>query len=328
MRFIVFLLTIFLVASACVPARQPEPSDILWPLPPEQPRIKYLQSVYSEDDIGRVYSWRERLFGKTYLDSLSRPYGVSVSRNKIYVADIIQSRVLIFDLAMKRLSFLGSEGSLKVPAAVAADSNGTTYVADAAQSKVVVFDAGGNYRTAFSLSASRPVALAFNETLGRLYVLDRSGSKVVVLNRDGVKLLEFGVRGNADGQFNLPLNIALDRSGKVYVLDTGNFRVQIFDGDGKFLSKFGMAGDQPGMFSQPKGIAVDSDGHIYVTDVAFNNFQIFDQEGKVLLFVGQLGSAPGQMYLPAGIAIDQDDRIYVADQLNRRIEIFQYLKVP
>jgi len=32
------------------------------------------------------------------------------------------------------------------------------------------------------------------------------------------------------------------------------------------------------------------------------------------------------MHLPGGIAIDDQDLIYVADQLNRRIEVFQYLK--
>ncbi len=321
------LVVLLLVLSACgQPARRPEPDNLFWPLPPEKPRIKYIQSIYSEDDIGYVYSLSQLLFGKAYIDSMARPYGVFAHSNKIYVADIGAMRVMVFDLSIKRLGVVGDEGAVQLPSGVASDSSGSMYVADAGQAKVAVYDAQGRYRTAFPLPAAKPVALALNEALGRLYVLDRKGHKVVVLNLSGELLFEFGGQGKENGQFHLPLGIALDRNGKVYVLDSGNFRVQMFDADGKFISKFGSIGDRSGFFANPKGIAVDSDGHIYVTDAAFANFQIFDQEGRVLLFVGRLGPYPGQLYLPAGISIDENDRIYIADQLNGRIQVFQYLR--
>ncbi len=317
---------VFLLAS-CGPApRIPEPDNLIWPLPPEQPRIKYIQSIYSEDDIGRVYSLREKLFGKSYFDKMVRPYGVYACHSKIYVTDIAAMRVFVFDLMAKKLRILGQEGAVKVPSAVVDIADGTTFVADAAQGKIAVYDAGGNYKTAFPMAPIRPVALAVNEALGRLYVVDRSAHKVVVLKLDGTPLFEFGAHGYDDGQFNMPLGITIDRTGTVYVLDSGNFRVQLFDPDGKFITQFGSVGDGLGFFANPKGIAVDSEDHIYVTDVAFNNVQIFDREGNILLFVGGMGSSPGQMFVPAGVSIDEEDRIYVADQLNGRVQVFQYLK--
>lgn len=324
------LLLSVLLAAALAACSQPkprfEPSDLVWPPLPDRPRIKYLQSIFNEDDIGRVYNFREKLFGKDYFDGFVRPYGISVRQNKIFVSDIVMRKVLVLDQATKRLSFIGGEGGFTIPAAAAMDAEGSLYVADSASSKVAVYDRSGSFRTAFSLGAGRPVALAVDDARGRLYVLDRGLHRVVVFDRNGKQLLEFGGRGTDDGKMNLPLDIALDRSGEVYVLDSGNFRVQIFSPDGAHRATFGAVGDQPGMFANPKGIAVDSEGHIYVTDAAFSNLQIFDRSGNILLFIGELGMLPGQFHMPGGISIDEHDRIYIADQLNSRLQVFQYLR--
>ncbi len=318
---------LFLILSGCSPPRRPpEPDNLFWPLPPDPPRIKYLRSLYSEDDIGRVYSFKEKLFGKDYFDSMLRPYGISARDGKIAVADIVMKRVLLFDLNRHRLLVVGEEGAMRHPSAVVLDREGTIYVSDAGGQRIVLYDAGGKYKTAFPLKGSKTVSLALNEKLGRLYVVDALGHKVIVLGLEGKRLFEFGDHGNSKGQFNLPLDITIDREGTVYVLDVRNFRVQVFDPEGTFITSFGSAGDGPGLFANPKGIAADSDGHIYVTDAAFSNFQVFDRTGRVLLFVGGLGSRPGEMFLPAGISIDEQDRLYVADQLNKRVQIFQYIR--
>lgn len=324
--FLIIIAAVALLACESVPKRI-EPDNLVWPLPPDTPRIKYLRSIYTEDDIERQYSFTELLFGASAPASLIRPYGISARQGKVYVSDIGYRRVLVFDLRAKRVTALGDEGGIQMPANAVADSAGRVYVADAGGSKISLYDAGGGYTTAFVVRGSAPVSIALNESLGRIYVVDRRNHRVVTLGLDGRQLFEFGGRGNEDGKFNIPLDITLDSQGDLYVLDSGNFRVQMFNADGGFLGKFGSVGDAPGFFANPKGIAVDSDGHIYVTDAAFSNYQIFDRQGNTLLFVGTLGPRPGQMHLPAGIAIDQDV-IYVADQLNRRIQVFEYLKAP
>ncbi|HWR72167.1 MAG TPA: 6-bladed beta-propeller, partial [Nitrospirota bacterium] len=286
------------------------------------------QSIHAEDDIGRESTFFEWLFGKQYDDTISRPYGVFARNSKLVVTDLRKRGVLIFDLAAKRMNFMGGEGNLQTPASAVMDAAGNVYVADAGKDRILIYDPNGDYRTAFVIKDSKPVALAINDRTGRLYVVDRKSHRVVVLSLEGKELFSFGRQGKEDGEFNIPLGVALDGNNRIYVLDSGNFRVQQFDENGKFLLKFGSAGDRHGFFSNPKGIALDSDGHLYVTDAAFNNFQIFNQQGDVLLSVGRMGSAPGYLYLPGGIAIDENDRIYVADQFNARIQVFQYLKAP
>lgn len=327
LRYCATFLCIILLSAACSPAvRRVEPADLMWPPPPSQPKIKYLQSIYTEDDIGRTYSLKESLFGKEYDDTLKRPYNVFVARSKIFITDIGAKFVVILDLTTKRMMVVGGDGTLRFPVATVSDASGALYVADVGNEKVMVYDGNSRYRTSFAVDGGKPVAMAINERLGILYVVDRQRHKVIAMDKQGRQLFTFGAFGDSAGNFNVPLAIAIGADDKLYVLDSGNFRVQVFDAKGAYLFKFGAVGDRAGLFANPKGIALDSAGHIYVTDAAFSNFQVFDGQGNVLLYVGSLGPAPGQMHLPAGIAIDDQDRIYVADQLNRRIEVFQYLK--
>lgn len=320
--------TLFLgiLASCAPPSRPPEPKDLFWPLPPDQPRIQYLRSIYTEDDIGRVYSFWEKLFGKEYDDSLYRPYGVFARQDRLLVSDLVSRRVAIFDLEQRTMKSAAWDGTAKTPAGIVSDSQGTIYVADAGSDRVLLYNSKGDYLSALIIPGSKPVAVALNEKRGRIYVVDRRNHQVVVLDLKGQELFRFGGQGSMKGQFNMPIDIALSSRGDLYVLDSGNFSVQRFDPEGVFLSRFGGVGDRPGKLSNAKGIALDSADHVYVTDAAYNNFQIFDSEGNILLAVGSLGVTPGRFYLPAGIYIDEHDRIYVADQLNGRVQVFQYLK--
>lgn len=331
-------LLLLLLTTACASAPRPEP-DLVWPLPPETPRIKFVKSLSSSADV-KAASFAQRvkttIIGDEPVAALGKPYAVHVDRRgRILVADSAWRKVLVFDEAGQDFSILGTDGPgvLLNPRGVTSDSQGRIYVTDVSQNRVVVYDENGRFQLAMGLQGQldKPVGIAVNDALKRVYVVSTGSTatqshKVTVFDAaTGNLLFEFGGRGIADGQFNFPTNIAVDALGKVYVMDSFNFRVQIFDADGKFLFKFGSIGTGFGQFSKPKGIGVDSEGHIYVSDAAFNNVQIFDPEGRLLLFFGQMGSRPGQFWLPAGLAVDSQDRIYVADQYNKRINIYQYL---
>ncbi|MDQ7056825.1 MAG: 6-bladed beta-propeller [Persephonella sp.] len=151
--------------------------------------------------------------------------------------------------------------------------------------------------------------------------------RVKVYDFNGNFIRGFGYRGDKDGKFNYPTNIAINRkNGNIYVTDTQLFRIQIFSKDFEHVMTIGGNGNIPGRFARPKGIGVDSDGNIYVVDAAFNNFQIFSPEGEVLYYVGEAGTEPAKFLLPAGLYVDEEDRIYVVDSFNKRIQIFQYMK--
>lgn len=318
--------------SGCAPQIVEPPVELVWPNPPETPRIRYVRTLSRVSEFGSTGSraWLESLFGEETSGTLAKPYGVATDREgRVYVTDSGQGIVWIFDEKNKKVSFLGDsgQGRLAQPIGIAVDQRGTVFVSDVKLNRVYGYDKEGKLAVAIGQKneLANPSGLALDQTSGRLYVADPRGHRVRVYNSaDGKFLFEFGKRGDKDGEFNFPTNLFV-RSGKLYVSDTGNFRIQIFDLEGKYLKKFGTAGDSPGQLARPRGVAVDSEGHIYVADAAFDNFQIFDEEGRLYLFVGAAGHRPGFFWLPAGLHIDERDRVYVVDSYNRRVQVFQYL---
>ncbi len=328
-RLLVYLGILFL--AGCAPQVVEKPVDLVWPNPPETPRIKYIRTLSQVSEFGNSsQSWLEYLFGEDASGTMAKPYGVATDQEgRVYVTDSGQGVVWVFDEKNKKVSFLGTsgQGRLNQPIGIAVDNRGIIFVSDVALQRVFGFDRDGKLVVAIGQKGelANPSGLAIDRLSGRLYVADPRNHKIRVYNSaDGKFLFEFGKRGKEDGELNFPTNLS-SRNGKLYVSDTGNFRIQIFDLEGKFLKKFGDIGDSPGQLARPRGVATDSESHIYVADAAFDNFQIFDEEGKLYLFVGAAGHRPGYFWLPAGMHIDDQDRIYVVDSYNRRVQVFQYM---
>ncbi|MBI5847473.1 MAG: 6-bladed beta-propeller [Nitrospirae bacterium] len=326
---IVFLFSLLSLIVSCAPTYQKPNIDLVWPLPPEEPRIKYVDIIRSTLDVGKKSSMADVLFGEEKVEVMAKPYGVAVDKQGvIYVAD--PGRVFVFDLKNKTYDFIGSQpgaGKLSFPFGLGLADDGRLFVTDISQDRVFVYK-DRKFAGAIGQEGELdgPSGVAVDNARGLIYVVDSKKHYVNVYSlKDYAKLRTIGARGEGPGEFNFPTNIALDAEGKLYVVDTGNFKVQVFNAEGKHLRTFGQLGDAPGTFGRPKGIAVDSEGHVYVVDTAFDNFQIFDQEGKLLLFVGGPGNPPGKFWLPAGIAIDSEDKIYVVDQYPGLVQIFQYL---
>jgi len=320
---------------------EPAPANLVWPGPPERPRIRFVAVIQGADDVTgkRKPSFVERMSGKPAEGEqlrLSKPYGVAVDQaGKIYVADPEKRGVLVFDRENKTASLRkgNAQFPLFLPICVTTDRDGRMYVSDSFAEQVVVFDPDGKPVAAFGKGTfKRPGGLAINAERGWLYVVDVKRNEVMIFDLRTLALVKVFGGSSKSGEFEPgtlsgPTNIALDASGRVYVSDTFNCRIQVFDPSGRFLRSFGSQGVRPGSFLRPKGVAVDHQGHVYVVDAGFNNFQIFTPEGKPLLFVGSGGDAPGQFLLPAGMAIDHQDRIYVTEQrpAGSRLQIFEFL---
>jgi DNA-binding beta-propeller fold protein YncE len=330
-HLLLFLFLIMVTFSCAPPPVEKKTYNIVWPLPPEEPRIRFIDIIRnSKDIIEKKAGVLEALFGEEGIQAFSRPYGIATDKEgKIYVTDI--GRVWVIDFEARSISFIGTDpgvGRLKNPVGVATSSDGRVFVADTFIDKVYVYKdkklVGAIGMEGEFIGAG---SVAVDEKGGLLYIADSKKHLINVYSLQNYKKLKtIGSRGSGKGEFNYPTFITTDKEGRLYVVDTGNFRVQIFDREGNFIKTFGMPGDTPGSFVRPKGIAIDSDGHIYVVDTAFQNFQIFDFEGNILLAVGKGGTEPGQFLLPAGIAIDARDRIYVVNQMPPFVQVFQYIK--
>jgi DNA-binding beta-propeller fold protein YncE len=327
----IFFCFLFMCGCATDTSYSKISAELTWPPPPETPRIKWVTQWSDQYDFGGPNRLLTTLMGPEKIARLSKPNGVATDKDgNIYVADTSLGLIFVFDVKRNTLRFIG-EGTLSAPVGVAIDNaRGIVYVSDYRHQSVFGLDKE-NGKIVLLIGGrdkfKNPSGLAFDQERGRLYVADTKNSSIKVFDSNGKSLATIGKQGTNDGEFHLPAFIALDKNGSLYVVDSFNFRIQIFDADGKFVKKFGKIGDSPGFFGRPVGIAVDSEFHIYVVDPSFNNFQIFDLDGKLLLWVGQTGTKPGQFSMPTAIYIDIDDKIYISDTYNRRVQVFQYLKL-
>jgi DNA-binding beta-propeller fold protein YncE len=174
---------------------------------------------------------------RTTVEDLERPTGLAFDpqSGRLYVADTLGHRVVVFDAAGHMLFSFGERGT------------GTG---------------------AFNF----PSHLALHG--GRLYVNDTMNFRVQVLDLEGRPLAAFGRHGDGSGDFAQPKGVAVDSEGHVYVADALFDRVQIFDADGRYLLDFGGTGALPGSFWLPSGVFIAQD-RIYVADSYNRRVQVF-----------------------------------------------------
>ncbi|HEY5896268.1 MAG TPA: 6-bladed beta-propeller [Burkholderiales bacterium] len=310
----------------------------VFPPPPDEARFVFERSIYASGDVvtrDRNSLLRQTLTGESESggEGVGKPYGVAVRQGKLYVADSVGGAVKVFDIPRGRYSTIGT-GELRQPLGVDVDASGRVYVVDAGSKLVRVYDADG--RSVAQIGGpevfSRPAGIGVDSAGERVYVADAGGvdkpeeHRIRVFDaRSGKHLFDFGKRGTAPGELNLPRDVTVAADGKLYVVDAGNFRIQVFDPQGKHLLTFGSVGRYFGNFARPRELALDAQGNVYVSDAAFGNFQIFDPEGRLLMFVGNRGERdePARYMLPAGIAVDSDGRVYFADQYFRKIDVYR-----
>jgi len=320
-----------LVAGGCSSSRNAgKDSELVWPSPPDEPRVKYVRTLQSDKDyesgLGAI---TRALAGNSTGISLQNPFDVCADgRGHIWVSDASLGLIL-FDDVKKEMSLVGDSSDVPLKDVRGVACGDTMVFAGLASSgQVVALTRGG--RNLYSIGKrgqfTNPVDVVFDSVKHHVIVVDNKLHRVFVYSEKGDSLFSFGGRGSDDGLFNFPESAALDTAGNFYVVDALNFRVEIFDSTGKFLRKFGEHGDAWGMFGHPKGITLDPNGNIYVSDSYFHNIQIFNQQGELLLFIGKNSYANDGFQDPVSLAIDQSKKLYVTDQLNRRVQIFQLLK--
>lgn len=288
-----------------------------WPVPPAEPRVQFLRSFNSSEDVqaGRAGALSRLVFGddSETASAIRKPYGVEMRGGRIYVCDTRGQSLVVLDLEKREMRLVGVSGlnRLSNPVDVAVADDGEIYVADNQRGSVMVFDARERFARAIGGEGFRPVGVAVHGE--RLYVCNLSSQVVEVFDRrSGQRVATIGEVGDEDGQFRVPLGIDTDAAGNVYVVDMMRCRLQKFSADGELIGAAGALGDVAGSFSRPKQVAVDRDGIVYVVDAAFQNVQMFDEEFRLLMSFGAAGGFPGAMNLPAGICVADDGLGYLA----------------
>lgn len=285
-------------------------------------------------------------FGPTADEQLLSPSSVAIAPNgEIYVTDPIRARVMVFgpDGGFRRLLHTGGggvgPGQFARPEAIAIDRAGLVYIADSWAKKIIVFDRRGRFVREWPVQKQ---ARGVSVSADKVYVLDVG--KVLVFDKQGKLLSEFGQRGPGPGQIDAYQGIVA-RGGTIYVADSYNRRIQAFDEQGKLkwvmpagtasrvgpsVTSMGQKSDGSGTgqaadhaWQLPQDLTFDGYGRLVAVDAFAFQIDVIDPAtGKVTNAYGEYGQADGQLFYPTSIAYDASrDWFAIADTQNNRVQI-------
>jgi len=261
----------------------------VFPEPPDEPRFFYERTITSSVDI-EIES-RESAFERFVTGSqrvgigMVKPFGVAVHRGRVFVSDSIRRQVFAFDVPEARFFEIG------------------------------IRDPG---------QLTKPLGLDVDDR-GNLYVCDSTLKQVLMYDRDGNFLREFG----RPEMFDRPSGVTVDPEGeRVFIVDTGGVasqrhQISVIDTrSGELLRTISKRGDQQGELNLPRDATIGRDGNLYVVDGGNFRVQVFTPEGEFVRSFGEVGRQSGQFSRPKGIGADRNGNIYVADTAFGNFQIF------
>lgn len=346
------LLIVLSSAAGCASSREraalhlgiedaPEGRNLLWPAPPEVPRLQYAGQLLGESNfrvpgerkrgVGNVLRWLVGLDERSdkpivlqrpqsgTVDSQGRILVTDASRQAVFAFDVVAGELHVWDRATAASGFVA-------PIGVAAGRNDEVLVADAELGYVVRLDRAGKPVGQIGKGVlKRPTGLARDAERGVVYVADTRAHDIKLFDDTGKLVDTIGHPGTGEGEFNAPTHIAL-HGAYLYVTDSLNNRVQVFDRDTHAPARrIGKRGLYVGNLVRPKGVTADAEGNVYVVEGYYDFLLVYNNSGEFLMPVGGTGQGTGNFFLPAGVWSDTNNRIYVADMFNGRVVVFQFL---
>ena len=285
-------------------------------------------------------------FERVVIDGLKKPWGLAVSRGKVYAVDNggsyglhiasthDQEKSVETMIPAASISEVTTPpGKCWYPKGVALDKDSNIILVDNGTHRVLKFSPHGKQLAAIgsecvygntSGTFNSPNGVAISPK-GNIFVCDRFNHRVQVLGPELQFVKEFGERGSGPEQFTNPWDVAFDKQGNVYIADCGNGCVKVFTPDlkpsrviGKGKGKY-----KKGDLRAPSSLCIDSNGFLYVADIRFKQVLVYDATGKFRCNFGKFVD-------PHGIAVDRNNQVYVSDngggtfplQASGRVQMF------
>jgi len=160
------------------------------------------------------------------------PRSFFIDRNDlIYVLDIFSERVLVLspDGQYRAQKILPKDGGFFSDLTV--DFKETHFLIDSVNA--TVFTAGKDAAEFLPLTQNLKEYMRFptaitTDNRGRIYLVDRNGSRIIILESDGALLGRLSAMGWKEGLLNYPSQLCINSRGEIFIADTNNNRVQIF----------------------------------------------------------------------------------------------------
>jgi len=224
------------------------------------------------------------------------PVAVVVADGEVFVAELLNDRIQVFDTQGNHLRYAATGGSgagqVDGPCGLAVVGN-SLYVADDINYRIQVLNkSNGSYVDQFGSQGSGDgqFELACNGNQlthhnGELFIVDGANARVVVFDTAGNWERNFG-----SGTVSNPVAIDADENGIIWVVDYASDNVTLWTTVGAMVDSFGAEGDILGTLNAPRGIVVDPSGRsVWVSESVNDRIQPFTTllcQGVTLTHVG------------------------------------------
>ena len=189
-------------------------------------------NVYVADQIHqRIAKFTsDGIFIKDWESSIN-PTDIAIdSLDNVYVTEMFDSRIAKFTsdgTLIKRWN----TGPLSLSRGIAVDSSDNIWVTSAnignTNYLVQKFTSDGTLLTQWSSAGNDGVNIpGFNgygiafDSLGKLFIADTFNHRIQKYETNGTLIMQFGIFGTTDGEFNTPLDVAIDSQDKIFVKKT------------------------------------------------------------------------------------------------------------
>ncbi|MFZ2538136.1 MAG: 6-bladed beta-propeller, partial [Oscillospiraceae bacterium] len=189
-----------------------------------------------------------------------------------------------------------------------------------------VFSANGEFECVIGSGiVSKSIGgLYFDINRNLLFVADCGKHQIHIfsnVNGKWMLIRSIGSRGIANGQFNVPYDVAVINN-EFVVSDIDNHRLQFFDiTTGIFIRSVGSLGNGPNKFDSPSGMFFDaSSNSLYVCDLCNSRICVLTSNG---LFKRSFSSEDNQLD-PCDVCVSDDGQfVVVSDRMNYCIQVFR-----
>ncbi|WP_172399764.1 6-bladed beta-propeller [Geothermobacter hydrogeniphilus] len=323
---IVFLL--LSVLTGCSPPKN-KPRYI-WPVPPEQARVEYLQTIYRPEDLQlQPDSLSKALLGRQE-PLFQTPFDLLTDRRgRLVVSDSRAGLLWVLTRRGKVTSLPANGKRLHLPLGIAEDSDGRLYVAEGTEKRITVLNPAGEIerRIGEDIFSGNPSFLAIARHRKLLYASDTRNHQVLVFTCGGEYLRTIGTPGTGPGELAAPQGLAVNNKGELLVADMLNSRLSVFGPDGGFRRTIPFTGWEAYYFNSPKGITIGSDGTLWITDQRVGALVAYSREEKpeMVIGAGHMSAHPMAFVAPSGVSVTSNGSLWIADILMRRLSHWQQL---
>jgi hypothetical protein len=296
------------------------------------PNFTFEVTVDSDAYWGDIYQRKWGSYGSGEGEFEEHIPSIIIHNGEVYVCDMYNNRIQVFDLVGTYKRSIGSYGSgdgeLEHPTSIYI-YNDELYVNDSRNWRVQVFNLQGEFKRKWGSYGSgegeffHNLGITVNNDI--VYIVDCGNNRIQTFDLEGNFQGLFGTFDNGTIHYFYYTDICFC-NGEAYVLEPYNCKINVFDSNGSFQRTWGSSGSGEGELSYPMGMCIYDD-LVYVADSNNNRIQVFNTSGVYQRQWGSYGSGNGELCNPESIYI-YNDEAYVSDSDNSRIQVFKYMYVP